>query len=286
MLSAFLLVLQLAHASTDPVQPQSIYGTDDRREYYEMTSPLVRRHFRSVAAMFEPEYIKPGLGGADLVFSTAQQEANLCSSERFAQQIAAASCTAALVGPNIILTAGHCVKSQAECRKLSFAFDYLMSSPVEMPRRIPGENLYGCKRLLAREANQYLDYAFIELDRAVSNRPFFQFDVKHEVQTGERLFIIGSPIGLPLKIGDGYVRDSAEEDSFETNLDTYEGNSGSPVFSLQNGFIVGILVNGEDDFVDQGKCRVSKRCKDNECKGEQVARITSILADFYKKTRP
>jgi V8-like Glu-specific endopeptidase len=92
-------------------------------------------------------------------------------------------------------------------------------------------------------------------------------------------------MGVPAKIGDGFVRD-ADEDYVETNLDTYAGNSGSPVFSLKNGLIVGILVAGEDDFVKNGSCNISKKCRPNECKGENVVRITSILAAYYKKTKP
>ncbi|MEQ1874993.1 MAG: serine protease, partial [Bdellovibrionia bacterium] len=172
-----------------------------------------------------------------------------------------------------------------ECSRTFLAFDYLMNSPYEMPSRVAQENLFRCRRIVAREKTEFLDYAFLELDRPVTGRPYFQLDVKKEVEVGDRVFVIGSPIGLPAKIGDGYVREG-EDESFDTNLDTYEGNSGSPVFSLQNGLIVGILVNGEDDFVNHGSCKISKRCRDNECKGEQVARITSILADFYNKTRP
>jgi V8-like Glu-specific endopeptidase len=224
--------------------------------------------------------------GAELRYVTPVQEENLCPSERFAQQISTATCSGALVGPNIVLTAGHCIQNQTECNRTFIGFDYLMVSPSQLPLRLPAPNVYRCQKILAREYNENVDYALLELDRVVRDRPYFQFDLKKEVRAGEKVFAIGHPIGLPAKFCDGLVRDAADDDLFDTTLDTFEGSSGSPVFSLQNGLIVGILVDGENDFVKHGSCNVSKRCRINECKGEQVVRITSILASYYKKSRP
>ena len=246
-----------------------------------MSHPLIRRHFHSVAGLFTAKYLKLTKTGAQLADTTAAIEANLCPTERYAQQISSAMCTGALVGPNVILTAGHCVTSQADCNGVFVGFDYLMKGPSDSPRSLPAENVYRCRRILARDGTN-LDYAFLELDRPVANRPYFQFDLTDQIDFGDRVFVIGHPIGIPLKIGDGMVR-AADDDFVETDLDTFEGNSGSPVFSFKNGLIVGILVNGEEDFVKHGSCRISKKCGPKECKGEQVVRITSILASYYNK---
>jgi hypothetical protein len=62
------------------------------------------------------------------------------------------------------------------------------------------------------------------------------------------------------------------------NLDTYGGNSGSPVFNHRTGEVEGILVRGENDYVyDPGQgCQVSNRCASDVCRGEDVTYITNV----------
>jgi hypothetical protein len=73
------------------------------------------------------------------------------------------------------------------------------------------------------------------------------------VAKGQPLFVIGHPNGLPTKFADGaQVRGNAHKDFFVANLDTYGGNSGSPVFNAVSLEVEGILVRGENDFVRRG----------------------------------
>ncbi|MFN8369647.1 MAG: S46 family peptidase [Bacteriovoracaceae bacterium] len=86
-------------------------------------------------------------------------------------------------------------------------------------------------------------------------------------------------LGLPTKISDGAnVRTNNNPKYFVANLDTYGGNSGSAVFNTKTGEVEGILVRGENDYVydsAQG-CRVSNKCTNAGCRGEDVTRITNI----------
>ena len=61
---------------------------------------------------------------------------------------------------------------------------------------------------------------------------------------------------------------------FTTNSDTYGGNSGSPVVRTGTNKVIGILVRGDNDFVPlRGRnCNVSKKCLENECRGESNSR--------------
>jgi len=43
---------------------------------------------------------------------------------------------------------------------------------------------------------------------------------------------------------------------FDANLDTFGGNSGSPVFDARTNAVVGILVRGADDYREEGGCDV------------------------------
>ena len=71
---------------------------------------------------------------------------------------------------------------------------------------------------------------------------------------------------------------------FVCNLDTYGGNSGSPVFNSSTHELEGILVRGETDFiVTENGCRKSNVCPQNDpnfvCRGEDCTRSTEF-GDF------
>src|SRR5262249_51918318 len=75
------------------------------------------------------------------------------------------------------------------------------------------------------------------------------------------------------------VRNNAPDAFFVANLDTYGGNSGSPVFNSDTHVVEGILVRGENDFVLQGTCMVSLVCPTTGCRGEDCTR-TAVFAQF------
>jgi V8-like Glu-specific endopeptidase len=101
-----------------------------------------------------------------------------------------------------------------------------------------------------------------------------------KVSVGERLAVIGYPSGLPLKIADDGVVRRLEKHFFVTNLDTYHGNSGSPVLNAATGVVEGILVRGDEDFVKSSQgCQISKTCSSTGCRGEDVSYITDVKKD-------
>ena len=81
------------------------------------------------------------------------------------------------------------------------------------------------------------------------------------------------------------IRKSVHRNFFVANLDTYAGNSGSPVFNTDTGLIEGILVRGEQDFVfTQAGCYLSNACPSDGCRGEDVTRVQWALP-FVDKTQ-
>ena len=98
--------------------------------------------------------------------------------------------------------------------------------------------------------------------------------------------MIGHPCGLPQKFADGAtVRDNTPKAFFVANLDTYGGNSGSPVFNSSNQAVEGILVRGENDFVTNGTCFVSLVCPTTGCRGEDVTRASEWATKVPKTTK-
>ena len=72
------------------------------------------------------------------------------------------------------------------------------------------------------------------------------------------------------------VRDNSPGSFFVANLDTYGGNSGSPVFEEDSDIVEGILVRGDTDFVSNGTCIVSNVCPTTGCGGEDVTRAAEF----------
>lgn len=80
------------------------------------------------------------------------------------------------------------------------------------------------------------------------------------------------------------VRDNNKDSHTVCNLDTFDGNSGSPVFNdkLEDNkppLVEGILVRGETDFTTVGDCKVSFVCPTTGCRGEDVTR-TAVFANL------
>lgn len=67
---------------------------------------------------------------------------------------------------------------------------------------------------------------------------------------------------------------------FSTNLDTFSGNSGGPVFNAETYEVEGVLVRGEQDYImnDDRDCDSVRKCEDDgsDCMGEEVVRVTNI----------
>lgn len=203
----------------------------------------------------------------------------VCPTERFAQQYVLPFCTGFLVQPDVVVTAGHCIASQLDCEKTSFVFDFgIYEGGSQAPTQISKSKVYSCKKLLGRAlgGNTDPDWAVVQLDRLVCDRDALPLS-QRKASSGNPLVLIGHPSGLPTKVADGAnVRDLYTH-FFDANLDSYGGNSGSPVFNANTGEIFGILVRGEKDFVDQGSCKVSNRCSNTGCFGEDVTYIEKVF---------
>ena len=151
-------------------------------------------------------------------------------------------------------------------------------------KKFPLENVYSCKKILVSKYDplEREDYALVKLDRAVFRRRPLRFRKKGKIADGASVIAIGHPSGLPTKIaGNAKVRQNDHPIFFNANLDTFAGNSGSPVFNKKTGLVEGILVRGDTDYVTENSCMVTNRCKNEECRGEDVTRMT-FLKDIKK----
>lgn len=203
---------------------------------------------------------------------------NLCSDEKFREQDTAAFCSGTLVGPDVVLTAGHCIEDITDCQSTSLVFGFALKSAGVLPKSVSASEVYRCKDIIKTlRVNTGADFAIIRLDRSVANHAPRAVRTEGDVATDASLVVIGHPVGLPTKVTTGgTVRSTSGAGFFVANLDTYGGNSGSGVFNLSTGQLEGVLVRGEQDFVSRGSCVVSKVCAEGSCRGEDVTKISAI----------
>lgn len=256
---------QSAHAA--------LYGSDNRREIYQTRLASVAR---GVAVAVGNNLIDHHDDGTFGMNYADQMNEVLCKGERFRDQPSIGVCTGFLISDRHLVTAGHCMLPNgviptgphAFCENFSWYFDYSFKKPGEdLLSRIPESRLYGCKRILRAE-NVSLgpiagnDFALVELDRPVTGdiRPLPL--ATRAVAVGDYVYTIGHPSGMPAKFsGRAPVLRLDQSHYFSVNLDTLSGNSGGPVFNV-NDEIVGILVSGhQTDYVkSRTGCLRPNRC--------------------------
>ena len=296
---------------TEAAQARVIYGRDNRKEVSE-ASKLQKLSARAAATMIANEditrsskagrvnfkqvtlrdWLEESLLDGDKVrqeklFSPKVLEAanagvTFCEGERFVDQPNPGMCSGFLIADDLILTAGHCVKLPDFCSdyKWVFGFEY-DSRSKKAGIDVPESDIYSCEKVVSSDLSTQFnqDYGLVKLNRKVQGR--LPVDIRNEgrVESDASLFVVGSPSGLPLKVADNAkIRTNTHPFFFSANTDTFQGNSGSPVFNEKTGVVEGILVRGEQDFQANSKkrCVESYKCKDNECRGEEITRLTAI----------
>jgi len=260
-----------------------IYDNDDRVDIRLVKDPFILENAAAVAAIFKLEDITDnGNGTVSIPRKTLKQDfaekgTPLCEGESFINQPAGAICTAFLIAPNIIATAGHCL-NENNLHLRRFIFGYQMLDEYIAAENIAVENIYAGIEILGWELDENgPDWAIVRLDREVSGIRPLRIRKQGKVPDRANLYVLGHPIGLPLKYaGNAEVRGNQHKDYFVSNLDTFAGNSGSPVLNAATHEVEGILVRGETDFAPQGSCIVSLICPVQGCRGEDCTRITLI----------
>ncbi|HOW89096.1 MAG TPA: serine protease, partial [Elusimicrobiales bacterium] len=191
--------------------PKSIYGTDNRQDYFA-ASPADRKLADSVASLWKDVMLQQEGGNYRLLTDNFGEKMNLCPGEPFSEQPLGAFCSGSLVGKDLLMTAGHCIRDDFDCAGAKIVFGFAVtSSGGKAPETIPAGNVYGCKEIVTRALEpKGKDYALIRLDRAVQDRAPLAISRNQKVQKGDKVFVIGYPVGIPLKVSGGStVRDAS-----------------------------------------------------------------------------
>jgi len=258
---------------------KSIYGIDNRVDLFQVNDPDILNNADSVVALFHAEdIIDNGNGTSTLQTANFGTSHNLCEGERFRDQPVGCFCSGFLVAPDIIATAGHCTNS-ANVTDRRFVFGFSMLDASNAQTTVNNNEIYKGVSIIGRQqVDDGADWALVRLDRPVTNHRIVEMRVDGRIADDQEVYVIGHPAGLPTKFAGGAsVRTNSPTDAFfVANLDTYGGNSGSPVFNATIHTVEGILVRGETDFVQQGTCNVSLICPSTGCRGEDCTRTTEF----------
>ncbi len=180
-------------------------------------------------------------------------------------------CSGFLVGPDLVVTAGHCVegfRSLQSCEDLNVVFNYRTSAKGQHPKYLPHE-VYACKEILVKEFNKlssvgfqlFADYALIRLDRPVKGRKPLVLQ-KSAAQFGASILGMGHAARHPLQVSQPSTITNVTDRYFSAHPPiSMGGMSGGPVFNADTMEVIGINAHGffteEEVKAASGATRVS-----------------------------
>ncbi|MBX7231123.1 MAG: serine protease [Bdellovibrionales bacterium] len=261
--------------------PQVIYGKDNRKDLYQIQDPLWLHRAQSTAALVRSRQLVFSAQEVELLTKSYGEEYQLCPEEPFREQETLAFCSGFLVGNDIMMTAGHCIRTPADCNNTYFVFGFSVFHEHTLIRKVPADKVFHCQSILKTHMEpKGSDFAIVRLDRPVTHTTPLSLRSQGVPQPGEDLTVIGHPSGLPTKIAQNGIIRSLENGFLVASLDTYGGNSGSAVFNSTSGEVEGILVRGETDYEMKKNCAVSHICKQEGCRGEDVTLISEAIKSW------
>ncbi len=208
--------------------------------------------------------------------TTLQMQYQLCDDVAFNKQPIVGVGTAFIVDANKMITASHVFQRPLKDYRVVFGYEIINKQGV-VESRIPKSNIYELESMYKKQSE--LDISIFKIKGFFKGNKLpltlgnsIDLELKHDV------YMVGYPSGLPKKVAvnAGIVKNNHSQ-YFYTSLDSFQGNSGSPVFNAITNKVIGVLVSGEIDYIFSGNCYKLNSCRIPYCKGEKVIRIEEIM---------
>lgn len=200
---------------------------------------------------------------------------NLCKDESFYSQPSVGVGTTFITDIKHMMTALHVFERPLKYYAVVFDYQVISSNGV-VNAFIDIDDIYYPETIVKKDDD--LDIAEFTVDRNF-NRPQLEWEPSKDISSKENeVYAMGYPNGIPLKIAlNASILDNSHWMYFYTSLDSFQGNSGSPVFNFFTNKVIGVLVSGERDYRFNGQCNQVASCKYPYCEGEKIIRIETIL---------
>jgi len=276
-------------------QGQSLAEADDREEFFSISDAAIKESASGVVALFHIDKLNNhgnGTFSPKNSFTTVefnQRPTPLCDTERFFGQPKGAFLSGVLVAEDVVATVNHHLPANdSSIDEVLFVFDFRLTSPQAQPL-ITKDNFFRGKCVIKRGGNDKVDFALIKLDRKAPANRVRKLRAAGLPLEGRSAYVLGHPCSLPLKMGGvAAVRDVNQAVFFRANFDTFNGNSGSPVFDLESHELIGIVAsdNAEDfDFDVERQCCKSNIVLASPDSGDFCTKA-SLFADFISLDCP
>ncbi len=269
--------------------PRIIRPPDDRTDFYATTS-MLQGIGNSVCAQITTDLlVDNGDGTFTINAGTLGTDFDpLCNGERFSDQPTAASCTATLVGDDILITAGHCLDDAGTRTDLStiyFVFDYAVRQQNVNPETFTTDQVFRATEILglANVDGTANDWAVVKLDRKVTGRTPVTVRSTGAIAEAQSIVAIGFGAGLPMKFSGNATVQAIVEFGFEADLDIIGGNSGGPIIDATTGMIEGVVSADQaiEDYFQDGTCFRAAVCpQDPQCDDSFTLLSSIMTADF------
>ena len=270
-------LLQASH-----LEKKTIYGEDSRREIVDLSLAHLKVWRERTVAFVDAQDIDEEKAGGRGRLKPLGPEYKLCPGERFYNQPTLSFCTGFFLDSQWIATARHCIED-IPCEKIRLLRDYTIQRAGDL--YFSSDQILKCKTIVSSLRH---DLAFVRVE---TKQKFSFMPLSLPITTGlssvgsfpESVEMLGFPLGLPMKWAQGQLIHQAK-DAFLAQIDSFEGNSGSPIVD-PSARLVGLLVSGDEDFEAMGKisCQTSYQCvNENDCEGEEILPAKVILREFSR----
>ncbi|MFK7860866.1 MAG: serine protease [Granulosicoccus sp.] len=276
--------------SVEPASSRPLFGLDNRVEMIDAKASACAVGSAVFAVFRSTGLQQVNADNWSLAQARSLTDIGWCANQRFAQQPANALCTAFLIAPTRVASAGHCINEPdyaagpgLNCNESVFVLDFKLGIDGQTPTSLSADQVYHCIEVLAGQDSRIgPDWRVVELDRAVPRTPL-QIYSGEKLPTTAELHVVGHPHGLPMKAADQGQITGFSSGRYRTTLDTFRGNSGSPVYTVREGapVVIALMSGGTPDKADQRQgqsCYEERICKAGDACPGQLATHSQPLA--------
>lgn len=294
-------------------------GKDQRVVHTSVASPFWQSKGNAVAGVLRPnvKFTGPGLFSAGKdgfvwfkIFSLTDylegyHDRPACDDLRFREELTPYSCSAFLISPQTVMTAGHCLdlpqanskghfafsKNVALTGKSELRFHFSKGVAAKNNALVKKDDVYVGKTMLEGVFAYNLDYAIIQLDRPVKGITPLEINKTFRPEKKIPTRVIGHPSGMRLMHdASGSIILTSQYSkpyTFTISNSVFAGNSGSPILDNRNGKVIGVLTasNQRDRteyYVNDRQCVTSYVVKTTDSQSQGIGVRLTVTQDYLK----